>query len=139
MRHLDSTLWYRQVVTGLLLFFLASVHVYAIITQPDRISVEFAVRRIVDERAWLLYVLLTPIAQLHTLTGLYRFALKWGLVGGEDPRRTRDGCAIDTAIQRCLSGPPPRPWSMCPIRRRVLRPRRASQWRPADPWPCCCA
>jgi hypothetical protein len=35
-------------------------------------------------------VLLTPIAQLHTLTGLYRFALKWGLVRGEDPRHTRE-------------------------------------------------
>jgi fumarate reductase subunit C len=54
MRHLDSTLWYEQVVTGSLPFFLASVHLYAIITQPDRISAEFAVRRIVDERAWLL-------------------------------------------------------------------------------------
>jgi fumarate reductase subunit C len=54
MRHLNSTLWYEQVVTGLLPFFLASVHLYAIITQPDRISAEFAVRRIVDERAWLL-------------------------------------------------------------------------------------
>lgn len=90
MRHLDSTLWHWQVVTGLLLFFLASVHLYAMITQPDRIGAEFAVTRIVDERAWLLYVLLTPIAQFHTLTGLYRFALKWGLVSGEDPRRTRE-------------------------------------------------
>ena len=90
MRHLDSTLWCWQVVTGLLLFFFAPVHLYAIITQPDRIGAEFAVTRIVDERAWLLYVLLTPIAQFHTLTGLYRFALKWDLVRGEDPRRTRE-------------------------------------------------
>jgi fumarate reductase subunit C len=89
MRHPDSTLWYWQVVTGLLLFFLASVHLYAIITQPDRIGAAFAVTRIVDERAWLLYVMLTPIAQFHTLTGLYRLALKWGLVRGEDPCRTR--------------------------------------------------
>jgi fumarate reductase subunit C len=90
MRHLDSTLWYWQVATGLLLFFLASVHLYAIITQPDRIGAKFAVTRIVDERAWLLYVLLTPIAQFHSLTGLYRLALKWGLVRGEDPRRARE-------------------------------------------------
>ena len=89
MRHVDSTLWFWQGVTGLLLFFLASVHLYAMITQPDRMSPEFAVTRIVDERAWLLYLLLTPIAQFHSLTGLYRLALKWGIVRGRDPRRTR--------------------------------------------------
>lgn len=90
MRHPDSTLWFGQIVSGLLLFFLTFVHLYAILTQPDRISAEFAVERIVDGRAWLLYLLLTPLAQFHTLTGLYRLALKWGFVGGKDPLRTRE-------------------------------------------------
>jgi fumarate reductase subunit C len=38
MRHEDTTLWYWQVVTGFALFFLASVHLYIMLTQPDTIG-----------------------------------------------------------------------------------------------------
>ena len=36
MRHEDTTLWYWQVVTGFALFFLASVHLYIMMTRPTR-------------------------------------------------------------------------------------------------------
>jgi succinate dehydrogenase/fumarate reductase cytochrome b subunit len=38
MRHEDTTLWYWQVVTGFALFFMASVHLYIMLTRPDRIG-----------------------------------------------------------------------------------------------------
>jgi fumarate reductase subunit C len=89
MRHSDTTLWYWQVVTGFLLFFLVSVHLYTMITQPDRIGPVEASTRIVQGRFWLLYLPLTPIVQFHSLVGLYRLALKWGWVGAADPLAAR--------------------------------------------------
>ena len=38
MKHQDTTLWYWQVVTGFALFFMASVHLYIMMTRPDRIG-----------------------------------------------------------------------------------------------------
>ena len=89
MHHTDTSLWYWQVVTGFLLFFLVTVHLYAMITQPDKISALEASTRVVQGRAWLLYVILTPIVQFHSLVGLYRLAFKWGWVGSEDPAKAR--------------------------------------------------
>ena len=89
MRHSDTSLWLWQVITGFLLFFLVSVHLYTIITQPDRIGPFEAATRVVQGRAWLLYLLLTPIVQFHSLVGLYRLALKWGWIGSSDPVRAR--------------------------------------------------
>lgn len=89
MQHSDTSLWYWQVVTGFLIFFLVSVHLFTVISQPDRIGPVEAATRIVQGRFWLLYVLLTPVVQFHSLVGLYRLALKWGWVGGTDPVRAR--------------------------------------------------
>lgn len=89
MRHTDTSLWYWQVVTGFLLFFLVTVHLYTMLTQPDKIGPVEATTRIVQGRLWLLYIVLTPIAQFHSLVGLYRVALKWGWVGGDDPVKAR--------------------------------------------------
>lgn len=89
MRHAETTLWYWQVVTGFLMFFLVSVHLYTMITQPDRIGPFESAARIVQGRMWLLYLLLTPIAQFHSLVGLYRLSFKWGWVSADDPARAR--------------------------------------------------
>ena len=89
LRHTDTTLWFWQVVTGFLLFFLAFVHLYTMMTQADRIGPVESAMRIVDGRMWLLYLVLTPVVQFHSLVGLYRLAWKWGWVGGDDPARTR--------------------------------------------------
>ena len=39
IRHLDTTLWVVQVITGFLLFFLASVHLLVVMVQPDNIGI----------------------------------------------------------------------------------------------------
>jgi fumarate reductase subunit C len=38
MRHADTTLWWWQVATGFALFFLASIHLFAMFTRPDLIG-----------------------------------------------------------------------------------------------------
>ena len=38
MRHEDTTLWFWQVFTGFALFFLATVHLYVMLTRPERIG-----------------------------------------------------------------------------------------------------
>ena len=52
MRHEDTTLWFWQVITGFALFFLASVHLYIMLTRPERIG-PFEIRRPRVERSLL--------------------------------------------------------------------------------------
>ena len=78
MRHEDTTLWYWQVFTGFALFFLASVHLYIMLSRPDRIGPFESADRVWSEHFWPLYVLLLLAVELHGGIGLYRLAVKWG-------------------------------------------------------------
>jgi fumarate reductase subunit C len=91
MRHEDTTLWYWQVVTGFALFFLASVHLYIMLTQPDRIGPFESADRVWSDTMWPLYLVLLFAVEFHGGVGLYRVALKWGWFEGEgkDPVATR--------------------------------------------------
>ena len=83
-RHGDTRLWWWQVVTGFLLFFLAAPHLYVVITQPEAIGAVHSAQRVVAERAWLLYALLLPVVLFHAAAGVYRLAVKWGWPAGRD-------------------------------------------------------
>ena len=89
MQHEDTTLWFWQVFTGFALFFLASVHLYLMLTRPDRIGPFESADRVWSDYLWPLYLLLLLAVELHGGIGLYRLAVKWGWVGGEDPNATR--------------------------------------------------
>lgn len=89
MRHGDTSLWWLQIWTGFAMFFLASVHLYIMITQPQTIGPAGSAHRIVFEWKWPLYLLLTVAVVLHAAVGLYRLALKWGWFAGADPDRRR--------------------------------------------------
>ena len=89
MRHEDTTLWFWQVVTGFALFFLASVHLYIMLTRPDRIGPYESSDRVWSENLWPLYILLLLAVELHGGIGLYRLAVKWGWFAGNDPNATR--------------------------------------------------
>ncbi len=78
MRHLDTTLWYVQVITGFLLFFLASTHLFVVMTQPDNIGPYASSDRIWSGRFWMIYAPLLLIVHLHAGIGIYRLAMKWG-------------------------------------------------------------
>ena len=89
MKHEDTTLWFWQVFTGFALFFLASVHLYIMLTRPDRIGPYESADRVWSEHMWPLYILLLLAVELHGGIGLYRLAVKWGSFAGPDPAATR--------------------------------------------------
>jgi len=89
MKHGDTTLWFVQVYTGFAMFFLGSVHLYTMLTQPESIGPYGSADRIVTDWYWPLYLLLLFAVELHGSIGLYRVAVKWGWLEGRDPAVTR--------------------------------------------------
>jgi fumarate reductase subunit C len=89
LRHGDTTLWFWQVVTGFALFFLASVHLYIMLTQPETIGPYGSADRMWSDRMWPLYLVLLFAVELHGGIGLYRLAVKWGWFAGKDDNATR--------------------------------------------------
>jgi len=77
LRHSDTRLWVWQVITGLLLFFLATPHLVQMITQPDAIGALPSSLRVVEQRAWILYIVFLPVLLLHGGAGTYRLTMKW--------------------------------------------------------------
>ena len=89
LRHEDTTLWFWQVVTGFALFFLASVHLYIMLTRPDRIGPFESADRVWSEHFWPLYIVLLLTVEVHGGIGLYRLAVKWGWFAGGDANALR--------------------------------------------------
>lgn len=89
MRHGDTTLWLVQVVTGFAMFFLASVHLYLMMTRPELIGPYASADRVWSGRLWPLYLILLFMVEIHGVVGLYRLAVKWGWFEAENPQRTR--------------------------------------------------
>ncbi len=77
-RHSDTSLWMVQVVTGLILMFLASGHLYQMFIHPADIGPFASSDRIWSGRWWPLYLALLFSVELHGGIGVYRLALKWG-------------------------------------------------------------
>ena len=82
MRHSDTWLWQWQVVSGFALFFLASVHLYTMLTHAELIGPYASADRVWSGRMWPLYLLLLLAVEIHGGIGLYRAAVKWGWLGG---------------------------------------------------------
>jgi fumarate reductase subunit C len=89
MRHEDTTLWFWQVFTGFALFFLATVHLYVMLTRPHLIGPHESSDRVWSDRYWPLYILLLLAVEFHGGIGLYRLAVKWGWLEGRNPNVTR--------------------------------------------------
>ena len=78
-KHSDTTLWLYQIISGFIMFFLGSVHLYLMMTQPENIGPYASADRIFSEWMWPLYLLLLISVILHAFIGLYRLILKWGI------------------------------------------------------------
>ena len=76
MHHGDTTLWWWQVVTGFLLFFLAPMHLFGMFSQPDQIGPYASSWRVYSTH-WPLYLVLLFVVELHGAIGLYRLVVKW--------------------------------------------------------------
>jgi fumarate reductase subunit C len=89
MKHEDSSLWMIQVITGFMMFFIGSVHLYIMIAQPSNIGPFASSSRVVDEFMGPLYFMLLLSVISHAFIGLYRLALKWGFMEGKHSEVSR--------------------------------------------------
>ncbi|MCD6433198.1 MAG: fumarate reductase cytochrome b subunit [Sulfurimonas sp.] len=89
MKHEDTSLWLIQAITGFIMFFLGSVHLFIMMTQPANIGPFASASRVVDEFMGFLYIALLISVVLHALIGLYRLALKWGFMEGKNTKVSR--------------------------------------------------
>ncbi len=89
MKHQDTNLWYIQVVTGFIMFFAGSVHLYSMLTHPGSIDLYLCADRVVSQNMWFVYLILLVCVVLHGNIGLYRLCMKWGWFQGSDYKRAR--------------------------------------------------
>ena len=87
--HNDTKLWAVQVITGFLLFFVASMHIYQMMSEPANIGPFLSSHRMWTDHAWVLYIILLIAVELHATIGLYRLAVKWGWFNGKTYKITR--------------------------------------------------
>lgn len=88
-KHADTSMWFWQVFTGFAMFFLGSIHLYIMMTNPDQIGPYASADRVVSEWMWPLYIMLLLAVEFHGTIGLYRLALKWGWFEGKDAKKSR--------------------------------------------------
>ena len=89
LKHEDSSLWLIQVITGFMMFFIGSVHLYIMIAQPSNIGPFASSSRVVDEFMGPLYFMLLISVISHAFIGLYRLAMKWGFMEGKNTKVSR--------------------------------------------------
>lgn len=97
MKHSDTSLWFLQALTGFALFFLASVHLFVVLTQPETIGPNTSAYRFVYQHFWILYLVLIFAVEIHASVGLYRLAIKWGWfekLGIENLRRVKTAMSV---------------------------------------------
>ncbi len=89
MNHSDTNMWYIQVITGFIMFFLGSAHLVIIMTHPDMIGPYASADRVISEWMWPMYFILLIAVELHGTIGLYRLVMKWGWFDGKNPKANR--------------------------------------------------
>jgi fumarate reductase subunit C len=88
--HADTALWWLQVVTGVLMMFVAFAHLYQMLVNPADIGPYASADRVWSAHWWPFYLVLLFSVELHAGVGLYRLAVKWGWfadASGHTPRR----------------------------------------------------
>ena len=89
MKHEDTSLWMLQVITGFIMLFVGSVHIYIMMSQPANIGPYASSSRVVDDFMGPLYLVLLISVISHAFVGLYRLALKWGFMEGKNTKVSR--------------------------------------------------
>ena len=88
--HGDTKLWAVQIVTGFILFFFASMHLYQMMGEPSNIGPFLSSHRIWTDNIWVIYIILLIAVELHATIGLYRLAVKWGWFNNKSYKVTRE-------------------------------------------------
>jgi fumarate reductase subunit C len=94
LQHTDTTLWWVQVLSGFLLFFLLPPHLYQMLMHPGAIGPHASAARVASDGWAPIYLALMVSVGLHGVIGLYRLVVKWGWFEGADPARTRRRLAV---------------------------------------------
>jgi len=89
MNHSDTNLWFIQITTGAVIFFLGAIHLYTIMTQAQNIGPFASSDRIYSDHMWIVYLMLLVSVVLHTGIGIYRLIMKWGWFDGKNPKKSR--------------------------------------------------
>jgi fumarate reductase subunit C len=89
MNHGDTKLWIVQIITGFALFFLGSVHLYIMLTNPANIGPFASADRVYSDMMWTLYIFLLVAVEFHGAIGLYRLSVKWGWFEGGNAKESR--------------------------------------------------
>lgn len=89
LRHDDTSLWWLQVVSGFALFFLTTIHLYDMASQPELIGPYESADRVWSGSMWPIYLVLLFVAEVHGGIGLYRLTVKWGWFVGKDANAGR--------------------------------------------------
>ncbi len=87
--HDETKLWFVQAITGFALFFLGSVHLYIMLTNPGDIGPYASSYRVVEQWMWPLYLGLLIAVELHGTIGLYKLVVKWGWFDNKTAKQTR--------------------------------------------------
>ncbi len=90
INHQDTNLWYIQALTGFIMFFAGSVHLYTMLTNPGGIDPYLSADRVVSGNFWFLYLVLLVSVELHGTIGLYRLCMKWGWFRGKDNKTAQE-------------------------------------------------
>ena len=98
-QHADTALWGWQAATGIVLLFLATVHLFGVLRNPGELGPVDSARQVWSEGMLPLYVVLLPAVELHVGFGLYRLAMKWGWLQSARPAVVRG------RLKRVMWGP----------------------------------
>ena len=89
IKHNDTNLWLIQITTGFMLFFLGSIHLYTMMTQPQNIGPFASSDRFYSDVMWPMYLMLLVSVVFHAGVGVYRLIMKWGFFDGKNPKKNR--------------------------------------------------
>jgi len=88
-KHEDTHLWIVQIISGFIMLFVGSVHLYTMMAEPQNIGPFASAFRVLNENMAPLYFLLLLSVVSHAFIGLYRLALKWGFMEGKNTKTSR--------------------------------------------------
>ncbi len=89
MKHSDTTMWFFQAGTGMLMFFLGSAHLFMMMTKAHTIGPFGSADRMWSDFMWPFYLILLLAVEVHGTVGLYRLCVKWGWFEGKNAKETR--------------------------------------------------
>ena len=89
LKHPDTDLWFLQIITGFIMFFIGSVHLYIIMTQPGNVGPYLSSDRIYSDMMWPGYLVLMVSVVIHASVGVYRLIIKWGWLDFDNPKANR--------------------------------------------------